>query len=990
MTISSDISKIIHTTNETVTRYSFPFKIFKSDQLRAILTTDSGPGKTLELLLETDYKIANDSLGHDNGGFIDMTETGKTKAGTGYRLTIMRSMGFVQETDYRPHDLFPADSHEMALDILTMQDQQLREEVARAIKAPPDSDGALDIQDFINLANKAEEAAADAQYWASQAQGIVGDSQIIATGTNTPRTISDRFAYTLDIRDFGAVPDFDPSTKTGTDNHLAIQRAIYHCAGFGKKLIIAGGDYGVWSNGSKRMLSNKPESIMNNKILGGFDIPSNTVIEWDDDSILYQMTPSYSGAFLSNVNRPIMIDGTFTSLDWSTNNVTLINPRIDGSLMELFDQTLAHDTFEPWNDNAIGWGGHVRTGNEDIFDKATNITIIGGMIKGYRAINGGGGKGVAVERGVENLFVSGTKIENCTIATGVVFENRDSRKNSKNIVFNNIVVERCGMMLFCYGQDVATGGAGGDVTAASVVWRGSGYCVGHHPEMSSLKSTYYRRHRKAAPFALNAADNVNIEATIFNPIDFPSRQNPCGGTRYPDRYPTLYINQVEGTDQYYESYLLGAGLSGPIGAALGGWGRNVKVDIDYKGTCDDLWAIAPIITAGNSLRPTAAQNMQIKINGEQAKTFFRNDLVLPTVTISSIASDRKSFTFGAHAYAPDRDNDLLGDVITIAGINYRCVGYTAASRTINLETPLEVSALIGTAVAWSTWLRAVDAELSGELTGYCQVISQYLFAPWTSSLTRMLCDVSTFTGPKLGRFKAAIGQWAYNRGSYIVNMSASADSATVNQALYNADIENLKSSRTGTLNVQNGISVDGAIVPLTDAVYSCGAASNRWTNVYAANGTIQTSDLTAKQNISPIPDAVLKAWGKVKWQRFKFVDAVAEKGSAARWHTGLIAQHIKEVFETEGLNAFDYGVLCYDTWPALPEQALDEMTLRSAATFDQDGYMLTPEIYENKKTVTTPGRESGERYGVRYDEAMAIESAYLRWVLEGRTATWMF
>jgi hypothetical protein len=36
-------------------------------------------------------------------------------------------MSFTQEIDYRPHDLFPAETHERALDILTMTAQELRE-----------------------------------------------------------------------------------------------------------------------------------------------------------------------------------------------------------------------------------------------------------------------------------------------------------------------------------------------------------------------------------------------------------------------------------------------------------------------------------------------------------------------------------------------------------------------------------------------------------------------------------------------------------------------------------------------------------------------------------------------------------------------------------------------------------------------------------------------------------------------------------------------
>ena len=102
--------------------------------------------------------------------------------------------------------------------------------------------------------------------------------------------------------------------------------------------------------------------------------------------------------------------------------------------------------------------------------------------------------------------------------------------------------------------------------------------------------------------------------------------------------------------------------------------------------------------------------------------------------------------------------------------------------------------------------------------------------------------------------------------------------------------------------------------PRTDSTYSLGGASRRWTTVYATKATINTSDEREKEQIGDINEAVLRAWGNVEYQQFKFKDAVALKGSGARWHFGLVAQRVKEVFEAEGLDPFAYGILCYDEW----------------------------------------------------------------------------
>jgi hypothetical protein len=43
-----------------------------------------------------------------------------------------------------------------------------------------------------------------------------------------------------------------------------------------------------------------------------------------------------------------------------------------------------------------------------------------------------------------------------------------------------------------------------------------------------------------------------------------------------------------------------------------------------------------------------------------------------------------------------------------------------------------------------------------------------------------------------------------------------------------------------------------SLIPISDNIYSLGTSGARWTSVWAANGTIQTSDATQKTNIAPI------------------------------------------------------------------------------------------------------------------------------------------
>ena len=152
--------------------------------------------------------------------------------------------------------------------------------------------------------------------------------------------------------------------------------------------------------------------------------------------------------------------------------------------------------------------------------------------------------------------------------------------------------------------------------------------------------------------------------------------------------------------------------------------------------------------------------------------------------------------------------------------------------------------------------------------------------------------------------------------------------------------------------ISDGVTLSFA--PSTDNAQTLGTAANRWSVVYAGTAAISTSDERLKQQITTDLAPELRAWAKVKFSKFKFNDAVAAKGDKARWHFGVIAQEVKAAFEAEGLDPFAFGILCYDEW--------DEQ----------------PEVKDAQGAITTPYRAAGNRYGVRYEEALALECAYLR------------
>lgn len=163
--------------------------------------------------------------------------------------------------------------------------------------------------------------------------------------------------------------------------------------------------------------------------------------------------------------------------------------------------------------------------------------------------------------------------------------------------------------------------------------------------------------------------------------------------------------------------------------------------------------------------------------------------------------------------------------------------------------------------------------------------------------------------------------------------------------------------------------VPGAIKPGVDGIYNLGSAVLRLNNSFFAVAPTVTSDERSKQNITNIDDRVLDAWASVEYQQYRIREAVEAKYSDARIHVGVIAQRIEKAFSDAGLNAFDFGLLCYDEWPEQPE-VLDEWL----DDFDDNGNL----VRDAGNSISQQFVPAGNRYGVRYEEALALEAALMR------------
>ena len=140
MTISTQDSKVNYQGNGQTTVFQIPFPFLENNQI--YVQKKDAQGNLINYTYGTDYTVTG--AGEENGGSVTLNvapEQGST-------ISIYRDVPLTQEVDYRENEIFPAETHEEALDKLTMEVQQIQEQLDRSVKVDRFSDVDLDI--FVN------------------------------------------------------------------------------------------------------------------------------------------------------------------------------------------------------------------------------------------------------------------------------------------------------------------------------------------------------------------------------------------------------------------------------------------------------------------------------------------------------------------------------------------------------------------------------------------------------------------------------------------------------------------------------------------------------------------------------------------------------------------------------------------------------------------------------------------------------------------------
>jgi hypothetical protein len=169
------------------------------------------------------------------------------------------------------------------------------------------------------------------------------------------------------------------------------------------------------------------------------------------------------------------------------------------------------------------------------------------------------------------------------------------------------------------------------------------------------------------------------------------------------------------------------------------------------------------------------------------------------------------------------------------------------------------------------------------------------------------------------------------------------------------------------------ITSGGNVLAGSDNAATLGGASNRWSEVFAGNGTINTSDAREKTKVRSFTDNEIAAAKDLSKEigMFQWLEAVEKKGKdKAREHVGFTVQRAIEIMEGHNLDPMGYGFICYDEWK---DEFIDIAAVEAVEGVEEvieDGVVIVEgvEAVEAQEAKRLKTKEAGNRYAFRYDQ----------------------
>lgn len=927
MSISKDKSSVMYVGNGIAAEFPFDFKVWEPTHI--IVTQADGEGTETNVTSQVSVSV---------------TETGGTvllpsPLPVGYKLHIRRAMPFIQEDRYITGTRFDPHEIEDALDIACAERQELREQSGRAVKVPVTSDKTPEQymsafwEAVKNVLASIEEAG----------QNIGNSTYVTAKDTDTPRTLADRFGDVVNVKDFGAKGD------GVTDDTFAFKAA----AAAGKSVFVPRGNYIVreFVNGDFYAL---PETVSISGSTTFARCESQYNFKKDIIFVGTATLPLYSFAKRRwGDGLKMSLQGIATDDDFNFYIVFSVDTKITNSDDNMFLVAKFSNSFEYIGCSAFESSKYVE-----------QIQFVNGNLEFA---------GTSEE--IYSYQITDTtwneSINRAAAATKKVVGNEFFDNDFQLYHFNGVYFNSC--------RSTFSGSQGGSVARDFIfafdektmqqigVSRFEYPDVGWNGDMIDATTPTRKAFPKRQSFCVTDESFIFAVGAYWSPTFEDDEHYRFQGIKLFDRNGG-FKNSLLMYPAKLRTKLQSIGIDAQYVEQEGVTERYGQIFSIMAVGADDTFVVfrecSDSSTATDFSDCKAEEAAAYESRGSFHNLHLFNLLPQNPYTGESFGSLYDVLVFM-------RDTRIYGVSFTIykgSSFDIGGLGFTGTTVSINIINRYGNAYLI-------SYLTS-DFRGSGNVYAILNE-SSAAFTPVSNRTANLILT-------KDPDFLGTSGRIYFDTGNdrLLLKMVIHDGSQDVIEYGGNSSVMNAATSHgffassNGQSGEKSGIGIVKidyrGIFPYETDTFSLGIPSRLWSQVYAASGTIDTSDENEKQSIETYPDEVLDAWGDVQFIRFVFNNAVAKKGKEARLHSGIIAQQVVRAFADRGLDATRYGLLCFDRWQ--DEYEVVEV-IDAPAKFDADGNEITPAKTHTEKRLVT---EAGERYGIRYSEALCMEAAYQR------------
>lgn len=142
------------------------------------------------------------------------------------------------------------------------------------------------------------------------------------------------------------------------------------------------------------------------------------------------------------------------------------------------------------------------------------------------------------------------------------------------------------------------------------------------------------------------------------------------------------------------------------------------------------------------------------------------------------------------------------------------------------------------------------------------------------------------------------------------------------------------------------IQKNGVYVPnkSNNGKLNLGLSEYKWNQLYAANGTISTSDRNTKTNIKSMDEEQVKLFNKLNPVTYEFIN-----GTSGRTHYGFISQDVEDALHELGLTGIDFAGFCKDSHVDDNGETVYDYSLRYSEFIALNTYMIQKLQQENEQ-----------------------------------------